>query len=180
MEKKILLATGNSGKAAEILEVLGDLPFEFLTLKNLNLKNDAAETGATFAENAEIKARHFFAKTEIAAIGEDSGILVDALPGELGVKTRRFGAGENATDEKWLEFFLRKMKNAKTRRAEFFCAAAVFNGKNCEIFSGRTAGILLEKPAVKLPRGIPLSAIFVPENFTKTFAELSPAQKAAV
>jgi len=178
--KKILIATGNVGKYREILEVLGDLPIQFLSLADLNLKNDVAETGETFAENALLKAKTFFEKTKIPTIGEDSGLSVAALAGELGVKTRRWGAGENATDAEWLDFFLKRMAREKNREATFSCAAAFFDGEKSEIFCGETRGKLADAPQCEIPAGIPVSALFVPDGFSKVFAAMSPAEKNAV
>ena len=125
---KILIATGNAGKLAEIQEFLGDIEgIEFVSLKDIDYQGeDCEETGKTFAENALQKAQFFSEQTGMVTLAEDSGIIVEALKGELGIKTRRWGAGANATDEEWLEVFLERMKNEENRNAQFFCAACLF------------------------------------------------------
>ena len=175
--QKILIATGNRGKAKEMLEVLSDLPCEFLTLADLDLENDAIEDGITHEENALIKAHHFYDKIGLPTIGEDSGISVDALSGELGIHTRRWGAGENASDEEWLEYFLKRLEKEEDRRASFFCASAfVFNNTEV-VFVGETKGRLTKKPMCALPHGIPISALFVPDGESKVYAMLSNEEK---
>lgn len=178
--KKILIATGNVGKFGEIMEVLGSLPIEFCSLADLGIENDVEETGETFAENALLKAKYFFELTKIPTIAEDSGIEVSALPGELGVKTRRWGAGESATDEEWLDFFLRRMETEEDRSATFFCSAVFYDGEKTEIFSGETSGTLEKTPQCPIPKGIPVSALFVPDGFSRVFAAMSPEEKNAV
>ena len=196
--QKILIATGNQGKAREMLEVLSDLPFEFITLKDLGMENDADECGKTHEENALIKAYHFHKKTGLPTIGEDSGIWVQALEGELGIHTRRWGAGEKASDEEWLDYFLKRLSKEENRKAKFFCASAfVFSGeekvftgasdggggfaKDSEkiekVFTGETEGELTQKPMCPLPKGIPISALFVPAGAKKVYAMLSEKEK---
>ena len=108
------------------MEVLHDLQnIEFFSLQDLGMENDAEETGTTYEENSLIKARHFFEKTGMITIGEDSGIEVEALKNELGVRTRRWGAGEEASDEEWLEYFLRRIEQEQNKRAKFVCVPTI-------------------------------------------------------
>jgi len=86
--KRILIATSNKGKFKEIMEILGDLPYEFMSLDDLNLSGDCEENADSFEGNALLKARYYFQKSGLMTLTEDSGIIVDALQGELGVKTR--------------------------------------------------------------------------------------------
>lgn len=170
---KILIATGNRGKAKEMLEVLTTIPCEFITLADLNLKNDAVEDGITHEENALKKAWHFYKKTGLPTIGEDSGIEVEVLKNELGIHTRRWGAGENASDEEWLDYFLKRLENEKNRNAKFTCTAAFVFENTQELFTGETKGYLEKEPKCNLPHGIPISAIFVPEGEKDVYANLS-------
>ncbi len=96
---QLLIGTKNRGKHIEIGEVLGDLSIELLSPADLKISIDPEETGSTFAENALLKARHFFEHGgAVPTIADDSGIIIDALQGELGIHTRRWGAGADATD----------------------------------------------------------------------------------
>ena len=108
---KLLIGTNNAGKATEIAECLRDTPIELITPKDLEEEIAAPpETGSSFAENAIQKARHYHVFTGLPTIADDSGIEVDALAGELGVHTRRWGAGPQASDEEWIAYFLKRMK----------------------------------------------------------------------
>jgi XTP/dITP diphosphohydrolase len=177
---KILIATGNAGKCKEMLEVLSVLPIEFVSLADLGFANDAEETGTTYRANALIKAHHFAKRTGLPTIGEDSGIEVAALQNELGVKTRRWGAGEKATDEDWLAVFLERMQSETNRSAAFNCAAAFVDGNDEIVFEGRTKGTLLQEPQCEIPHGIPISALFIPEGKTKVYAAMNPDEKNAI
>ena len=107
---KFLIATGNQGKFGEIFDVLQQLPCEVVSLADLEGEVvQVEEDGQTHEENARLKARYFWEQTGWMTLGEDSGLEVDALKGELGLHTRRWGAGHDASDEEWLDYFLKRM-----------------------------------------------------------------------
>ncbi len=176
--QKILIATHNVGKFKELMEVLEGLPFQFVSLNDEHIKTDVEEAGETFEENAILKAVAFGSLTGLPTIADDSGIHVDALEGELGVKTRRWGAGEKANDKEWMDFFLKRMKKEKNRRAEFISVIALYQpGKEPLVFRGECVGQILPKPQVDLEPGIPLSAVFLPDGKDKVFSALSKHEK---
>jgi XTP/dITP diphosphohydrolase len=176
--KNLLIATKNPGKYGEILEVLGDLPFKFLFLKDLNVEDsDFVEDGETFEDNSYKKAKYFFDKTGYTTLGEDSGILVDAFPGELGVKTRRWGAGEHASDDEWIDHFMIKMGAAENRKARFVSNICFFDGENKKHFQGETEGVITEKLLADIVPGIPISSCFIPAGSEKVYASLSIDEK---
>ena len=180
---KICIATGNEGKFLEIKKFLEKVPaLELLSLKDVGIfSNDLEETGDSFEENARQKAEYFFQKTGIPTLADDSGIQVDALKGELGVKTRRWGAGENASDQEWMDFFLNRMKDEKNRDARFFCSVCLyFSPEQYHIFSGTSEGTVLQKSSVPLQKGIPLSSYFVPEGKNEVFSFLTKDEKAEI
>lgn len=183
---QLLIATKNQGKFTEVSEVLDSLPIKLLSLKDLNLKDEVEEHGLTHEENAILKARYFFEKTNLPTLGEDSGIHVDAFPGELGVQTRRWGGLEKATDEEWIKYFLKQMKDVpeEKRGAKFVCFAALILGRdgkasqeNPAIFSGETRGIITKTLEAPLKHGIPISSCFKPEGFNKVYAALTVEEK---
>jgi XTP/dITP diphosphohydrolase len=179
--REILVATGNIGKFEEIMEFLSGIPsIRFLSLQDVGLENDCEEIGNSFEENAFQKAQYFFEKTNIPTIGEDSGVEVDALKGELGIKTRRWGAGENASDEEWLEYFLDRIKDEKSRTARFTSCAVFFDGKDSFAFQGFCEGTLLHSPDTEIRKGIPLSSFFVPLGKQKSLARMSKEEKKIV
>jgi XTP/dITP diphosphohydrolase len=102
---RLLLGTNNSGKVIEMGEALGSLVTEILTPSLLSIVDSPDETGTTFAENAKIKSRFYHERGALPTLADDSGILVDALAGELGIHTRRWGAGPDASDAEWIEYF---------------------------------------------------------------------------
>jgi XTP/dITP diphosphohydrolase len=176
--QKILIATHNVGKFKELMEVLHDLPFKFVSLNDEKIDEDVEEAGETFEENAILKAVFFGYKTGLPTIADDSGIHVDALAGELGVKTRRWGAGGKASDEEWLDYFLKRMKKEKSRRAEFITVIAFYRpGEETLIFRGECVGQILSKPQVDLEPGIPLSAVFLPDGHNKVYSAMSKTEK---
>lgn len=182
---KLLIATTNIGKFTEIGEVLGDLDVELYHLKGDNFKDllegdEFEEHGETFEDNAKLKAMHYRELTGMATIGEDSGIIVDALAGELGVKTRRWGAGAKASDEEWIEYFMKTMKDVpdEKRTARFICAAAFIDGGGeAVIFRGQTEGVITHTLEAPLKPGIPLSSCFKPVGYNKVYAALSEKEK---
>lgn len=179
---KILIATGNPGKFREISAALADLPITFLSLKDVRADHlDVVEDGETYPENAYKKASFFSQQTGLMTLSDDSGIIVDALQGELGVKTRRWGAGEKVTDQEWLEYFLNKMKTVsdEQRTAKFICCACLVDGRGKLIkdFIGETKGILTRRPLSPIYPGIPLSSCFIPVGETKVYAQLTPEEK---
>lgn len=180
--KKLLIATHNHGKFKEIESILLDLPIQFLNLDDLKIDQDVEETGISYEENAIIKAKFFAEKSKIPTIADDSGIVVDALKGELGVKTRRWGAGPHASDEEWLNFFMERMKEEKNRKAIFYTTIAFLENASgtAKIFTGKCEGILTESIEAEYLKGIPLSAIFKPNGFNCVYSALSPKEKGQI
>jgi len=186
--QKILIATTNEGKYCEICEVLNDLPAEFYHLHsgklNRVLKDENFEEhGETFEENATLKALHYAEISGMPTIGEDSGIIVDALGGQLGVKTRRWGAGEKASDKEWIEYFMNVMEGVpdEKRTARFVCCAAFTDSEKFPgeifLFKGQTEGVITRTLEAPLRKGIPLSSCFRPIGYNKVYSALSKKEK---
>lgn len=178
-----LIATKNPGKFSEISEVLVDLPLQLLSLKDVSCQDDVEEHGETHEANAILKAQHFYKKTGLPTLGEDSGIYIDAFPGELGVATRRWNGLANVSDEEWIRIFLEKMKKIPRgkRGARFVCCAAVIldeaSYERPFLFLGETRGIITNGLEAPLKAGIPISSCFRPEGKTKVYAALSIQEK---
>lgn len=178
---KILIASHNKGKIKELSEALSDLPFKVISLNDLNIKEDIEETGETYEENAILKAEFFGKLTELPTIADDSGIVIDALKGELGVKTRRWGAGEKASDQEWLDYFLKRMSKEKNKKAKFISVVAFYKkGAETITFRGETEGVLLDNAQCKLEPNIPLSSIFLPNSKSKVFSMMNKNEKNAI
>jgi XTP/dITP diphosphohydrolase len=185
---QLLIGTGNPGKFMEIREILEDLPIEMVTIDEVGLSGDVDETGETHEANALLKARHFFHKTGMPTLAEDSGIIVDALGEELGVHTRRWGAGHDATDEEWIAFFLERMKEfpAEARTARFVCHAALIlpregvKGGEEHVFDGESSGMLTTELEAPIKAGLPLSSVFKPTGYDRVYAGLTAGEKAEI
>jgi len=176
--KTVLIATSNPGKHKEILSAL--LPLEgidFVTLNDLGIKVDVAETGQSYAENALIKAREYFAHSRIPTIAEDSGMEVSALKGELGVQTRYWGAGAEATDEEWLAHFMNRMQHEQDRDARFVCHAVYIDKDGHQSFEGECLGAVTRDIEGPVLPGIPLSAVFKPIGAGLVYSSMGEEEK---
>jgi len=174
-----LLATSNKGKIIEMRECLAGLPMTFLTPDDLpHPMPPPHEEMNTFEDNALQKAHFYFEKTGIPSIADDSGILVEALIQELGIHTRRWGVGPEATDEEWIRFFLDRMKKEPNKRARFVCVIALLDASGEKrTFEGRCDGIITESLEAEYLPGLPISACFQPEGVSKVFSALTVEEK---
>jgi len=117
--KKIILATSNLGKVRELNSMLEG---KYNVVSQIDMKvEEVPETGASFIENALIKARNASSQSQLPTLADDSGLVVDALNGEPGIYSARY-AGENATDEDNIVKLLSRMDNEDDRGASFWCA----------------------------------------------------------
>ena len=177
---KLLIATTNEGKKKELLEAFqkyGLFGFEFLSLRDVAVLGEPNENAETFEGNALIKAQFFAEQTGIPTLGEDSGLIVSAFPEKFGVRTRR--EINAATDEKWLEAFLKMLEAEDDRGATFYSATAFFAPKTKEsaTFLGTTSGKILTEPQADLEPGIPVSAVFLANGQEKVYSALSRDEK---
>ena len=114
MTTNLLIATTNRGKLKEYREMLDGLPFEVMSLEDAGITLDVEETGETFEENAILKAKTYAAMSGMLTLADDSGLEVDALGGEPGVRSARY-AGEGATSLERNELLLRNLAAADGR-----------------------------------------------------------------
>lgn len=170
--KKIVIATGNEGKLREILEILKDIPAEFLSKKDFHDFPDIEEDGYSYTENALKKAAMVSIHTGLPAIAEDSGLEVDALGGMPGMLSARY-AGFNASDHERIQKLLTELKGVpeEKRTARYVCSA-VFATPDGEryIAEGAVEGIILTEPRGN--RGFGYDPIFYVPEYKKTMAEL--------
>jgi len=117
--KKIILATSNLGKVRELNSML-DGHYDVVSQTDMEVE-EVPETGASFVENALIKARNASSQSKLPALADDSGLVVDSLNGEPGIYSARY-AGENATDEDNIVKLLARMDDEDNRSARFWCA----------------------------------------------------------
>jgi XTP/dITP diphosphohydrolase len=176
---KVLLATRNAGKLAELRRMLADVPVEVLGLADVPEFPEAPETGATFAENALAKARDAAAATGLPSVADDSGLAVEALNGMPGVLSARW-CGHHGDDVANLELLLGQLADVpdERRRAAFICAAAlVVPGGPETVVHGEWPGRIVRAP--RGSGGFGYDPIFVPDGEERTSAELTPEEKDA-
>jgi XTP/dITP diphosphohydrolase len=126
---RLLVATTNQGKLREIAELLAGLPVELNTLADFAPVAPPEETGATFEENARAKAIYYASATGMRTVAEDSGLEIDALGGDPGVHSARFGGEHSTYPEKFDLIYQRLLENGGTDSpARFVCALAVAEG----------------------------------------------------
>ena len=171
--KKLVVATGNPGKLAEIQEYLVVLPWK-LELKPAEI--DVDETGTTFVANARLKASEVAKAVQKWSIADDSGLAVDALNGAPGLYSARYGK----TDEDRINRLLGELGDSKNRQAKFVCAIAIANpeGKIILETEGICPGEILHSPRGN--DGFGYDPIFYVPAEKQTFAEMSPETKSRV
>ena len=175
---KLLLATSNAGKIIEMKEALSGLSLEILSPADLGIIDAPHEEGNTFKENALQKARFYFERAKIPVLADDSGIIVDALKKELGIHTRRWGAGPSASDKEWIDFFLDRMKKEKNKRAWFVCVLAFIDELGKEhLFEGTCDGMITDTLEADYLPGLPISACFKPDGYDCVYSAMKIEQK---
>ncbi|MDP9416268.1 MAG: RdgB/HAM1 family non-canonical purine NTP pyrophosphatase [Actinomycetota bacterium] len=179
---RLVLATRNRGKIVELERILAaaGLDVELVGVDAFPDLADVPETGATFAENALIKAHAVASATGLPAVADDSGICVDALNGMPGVLSARW-AGRHGDDVANLELVLAQLAEVpdERRTAHFACAAALAlpDGRE-EVVEGRLDGHVIRGP--RGTNGFGYDPVFVPDGESRTTAELSPDEKDAI
>jgi XTP/dITP diphosphohydrolase len=175
-----VLATRNAHKVEELRRILAPSGIALVGLDDFPDAGEVAETGATFAENALLKAHAAAAATGLVAIADDSGIAVDALNGMPGVLSA-FWAGRSRDDAANLRLVLEQIEDVPDERrgAAFVCAAAAATPDGREVVvEGRVEGALTRE--ARGAGGFGYDPIFVPAGETRTTAEMSAAEKDAV
>ena len=127
IEMKLVLATHNKDKCAEMAAILGEYPIDLLTLEKIPEIGEIIEDGNSLEENALIKARAVFHQTHLPSWGDDTGLEVDALGGEPGIYSARY-AGEQATDQDNIEKLITKLTNEEIL-SKFNCLPCMLNIK---------------------------------------------------
>ncbi len=173
---RLVVATHNPGKCAEIAALIAPFGVEAVSAAALGLP-EPEETGASFRENAEIKARAAARAAGLPALADDSGLVVPALGGAPGIHSARWAgpARDFAAAMARLEAAL--AETAETdRRAHFACALALaWPDGHCETFEGAVHGRLVFPP--RGTRGFGYDPVFAPDGYALTFAEMDPAEK---
>jgi len=169
---KLLLATTNQGKAREYRHLLKGLPFQLVTLAEEGIHIAVDEKNTTFEENARLKATVYSNFSHLITLADDSGLEVDALGGEPGIRSARF-AGDEASDEDKVERLLARLKEVpwEKRTARFRCVIAIATPEGrTELCHGECHGLIAFAP--KGNNGFGYDPIFYFSELDKTMAEL--------
>ena len=177
---RAVLATRNAHKVEEVRRILAPYDVELVSLSDFPDVADVAETGATFADNALLKAEAVAQATGLLALADDSGLAVAALNGMPGVLSARW-AGRHGDDVANLQLVLDQVADVPDDRrgAAFVCAAAAVTpaGERL-VVEGRVEGVLIRAP--RGSNGFGYDPIFVPVGEERTTAEMSPEEKDAI
>lgn len=176
---RLVLATANPGKLAELARILADDHADVALASRAEFPGapEVAETGATFAENARLKAHAIAEFTGLPAVADDSGLCVDALGGMPGVLSARW-SGRHGDDAANLLLVLGQLADVPDERrgARFVCAAALaLPDGGQHVTEGVVAGRLIREP--RGAHGFGYDPIFVPDGYDVTTAEMDPADK---
>jgi len=183
---KILIATKNPGKVREIKFFLGS-GFEAISFSELVDAPDVEETGKTFEDNAILKAKKYFEWSGIPTVADDSGLEIDYLNGEPGVKSRRWPSfaeasagklGREKTDQELIDMALERLKGVprEKRTAHLVAVGAYYDGKNLITERGSTDGYIVEEQKAQCEPGYPFRAIFWMPRFDKLYQDLTPEE----
>lgn len=171
-------ATGNAGKLREFQLAAEQAGIEIAAIPNYRQIPECEETGATFAENAILKARHYAPYAAGPVFADDSGLAVDALNGAPGVYSARY-AGLKATDAQNNALLLERLRGVKDRRARFVCVIALVDGAELRgTWEGQVEGEMLEAP--RGTGGFGYDPLFYFPPYGRTFGEASEEQKLVV
>lgn len=175
---KVVLASKNAHKLKEISKITEKFDMELVLESQLGVDIDVEETGSTFEENSFIKAEAVMKATGLPALADDSGIAVDALNGEPGIYSARYGFDQSLDDWGRLELLLKNTEQVpdSNRQAQFVCVITLVTPEGQVIQArGEAHGELLRQPAGE--GGFGYDPIFYYPPLGKSFAELSPEEK---
>lgn len=170
---KLVIASNNSHKLQEIKEIVGN-NIDLLRLMDINCNDDIPETGVTLEENAFQKSNYVFQKFKYNCFADDTGLEVDALDGEPGVYSARYG-GSDRNSGKNIDKLLSKLDGIENRQAQFRTVISlIINGEEF-VFEGIVRGAISE--TILGENGFGYDPIFVPIGYSQSFAQMSSEQK---
>ena len=175
---RFILASNNAKKLVELRDIMSAFGAEVISQREAGFDIEAEETGTTFAENAYIKAQAACEASGEPAIADDSGLCVDALGGEPGVYSARYG-GEDLNDVERYMLLLKNMENKEQRSARFVSSiACVFPNGDIIRAEGKCEGEIAVEPSGE--GGFGYDPVFYMPEFGKTMAEMTAEEKNAV
>ena len=170
---KIVFATNNAHKLNEVRQVVGS-SFEIVSLRECGITEDIPENEPTLEGNALAKARYIYARTGLDCFADDTGLEVDALGGEPGVRSARY-ATDGHDDEANKRLLLERMSGVENRAAQFRTAVALILNDEEYLFEGIVRGAIAAEQHGE--GGFGYDPLFFPEGGDRTFAEMSGEEK---
>ena len=176
---KLVLASNNAHKLEELRAILTALGMDVVPQKEMNINIEPDENGTTFEENSYIKAKTIMDACGIATIADDSGLMVEALGGEPGVYSARYGGDACTTDRERLNYLLSRMENQENRAAKFVSVITMLTPDGKKIVArGECPGQILRAPQGE--NGFGYDPVFYVSEKGCTFAQLSAQEKNAI
>lgn len=172
MKPTIIIATTNQGKLGEFISLLPD--YTILSNKDIGYFEEIEESGSTLEENAFIKADTIFNYAYESVLAEDSGLFIQALGGEPGIRSARY-AGEPGNAENNIDLVLDKLRHSNKRKAYFKTVICYKENDHHHFFEGIINGIITQERSGNA--GFGYDPIFMPDGYTETFASLSVEEK---
>ena len=173
----LLIATRNAGKLEEISRLIAGAPIQTVSLADVGVDREVDETGETFEANSTLKASTYARLSGLPTLADDSGLEVDALGGEPGVRSSRY-AGDDATDADRVAFLLGRLQNEGRGpwRARFRCVIAIaWRHDDVELHAGVCEGMIIDTP--RGSNGFGYDPVFLIPDLGRTMAELSSVEK---
>lgn len=170
---KLLIATSNPGKLAEIGSFLENLPIDIVSLKDVGITDDVDEDEKTYAENSLKKAKFYMKKSGLPVISDDGGIEISALNGAPGLHSKRW-IGNNATDEDLISHMKKvALELPEDNRNAWFRTVMTFMTPNGVVVQekGEVKGEIARKPLLKLLKGYPYRSFFFLPEINKYYHE---------
>ena len=177
--QKLLIATTNRGKLDEISGLLANLPVKLVSLSDVGIQDDVEETGKTFLENSLIKANFYAKKSNLPSISDDGGLMINALNGAPGVKSRRW-LGYSATDDELIDH-MEKIAGQlpDNNRTAYFKTVITLALPDGRVWSksGEVKGIIAKQPHLKKVPGLPYRSFFFLPQLNKFYFETELSDK---
>lgn len=174
---RLVLATSNQGKLIELRQLLDCVPVSILSLDDFAWVTEVEETGATFSDNAALKAVGYALQTGLPTLADDSGLEIEALDGRPGIHSARYGGNTSFAEKMAMVLDELAAVGGVNRRARFVSSIAFANanGAILRTVEGSCTGVLAESPRGN--GGFGYDPIFVPDGHSRTFGELSESVK---
>ena len=169
---KICFVTGNKNKLREVQKLL--FSYHLLSLNDLDFFDDIPETEDTIEGNAFLKADHIHKKFGVSCFSDDTGLFIESLGGQPGVKSARF-AGSNCDSEDNINLVLEKLSGKENRKAVFRTVICLIVNGKVSYFHGEVKGQISKEKAGN--KGFGYDPIFIPDGFNKTFSEFTLDEK---